>query len=404
MLDFVDGELKMVLVGGLKRALNDPSTDRLQRRAHRRRRQDGGLQGHDPARRRAERHDPATCSSSFEPVEQSERAAPRQPRRRSTWTRSRASSCGALEAELAYTKENLQAAIEELETSNEELQASNEELQASNEELQSTNEELQSVNEELYTVNAEYQRKIAELTELTNDMDNLLASTDVGTIFLDRSAAHPQVHAADRRDLQPVPHDVGRLDRDVRPQDRSPGAGRRPQAGARRRATPIERELRDLRRPSRSSCASCRTARRGRSTAWCSRSSTSAGSRQAEDALFHERYLLNSLLQTSPTPSTSRTRAGRFIRANEAMAARLGLQSAGEAMGKTAFELPDHAAALAHAPDRTRSCCAPARPSTTASRRRVPADGRRGVGPGHAAAAARPRRTASSASSASSAT
>ena len=67
----------------------------------------------------------------------------------------------ALEAELAYTKENLQAAIEELETSNEELQAANEELQASNEELQSTNEELQSVNEELYTVNAEYQRKIA---------------------------------------------------------------------------------------------------------------------------------------------------------------------------------------------------------------------------------------------------
>ena len=57
---------------------------------------------------------------------------------------------------------------------------------SSNEELQSTNEELHSVNEELYTVNAEYQRKIDELTELTNDMDNLLASTDIGTVFLDR--------------------------------------------------------------------------------------------------------------------------------------------------------------------------------------------------------------------------
>jgi two-component system CheB/CheR fusion protein len=60
---------------------------------------------------------------------------------------------GALEAELSYTRETLQAAIEEREASNEELQASYEELQASNEELQSTNEELQSVNEELYTVN-----------------------------------------------------------------------------------------------------------------------------------------------------------------------------------------------------------------------------------------------------------
>lgn len=92
----------------------------------------------------------------------------------------------SLETELRYTKENLQATIEELETSNEELQATNEELVASNEELQSTNEELHSVNEELYTVNAEYQKKIGELTELTADIDNLLYSTDVGVIFLDR--------------------------------------------------------------------------------------------------------------------------------------------------------------------------------------------------------------------------
>ena len=80
----------------------------------------------------------------------------------------------ALQDELAYTKENLQATIEELETSNEELQATNEELVASNEELQSTNEELHSVNEELYTVNAEYQKKIAELQELNDDIEHLL--------------------------------------------------------------------------------------------------------------------------------------------------------------------------------------------------------------------------------------
>jgi len=90
-----------------------------------------------------------------------------------------------LEKELQFTKENLQATVEELETSNEELQSSNEELIASNEELQSTNEELQSVNEELYTVNAEHQDKIEELTELNNDMNNLLKNTNIGTLFID---------------------------------------------------------------------------------------------------------------------------------------------------------------------------------------------------------------------------
>ncbi|MEL7474344.1 MAG: CheR family methyltransferase, partial [Planctomycetota bacterium] len=96
-----------------------------------------------------------------------------------------AQKIAALEHELQYTKENLQATVEEMETTNEELNATNEELIASNEELQSTNEELQSVNEELHTVNAEYQQKITELTALTDDMDNLLACTDIGTLFLD---------------------------------------------------------------------------------------------------------------------------------------------------------------------------------------------------------------------------
>lgn len=90
-----------------------------------------------------------------------------------------------LERELNYTRETLQATVEELESSNEELQATNEEMIASNEELQSTNEELHSVNEELYTVNSEHKAKIEELTQLTSDMDNLLKSTEIGTIFLD---------------------------------------------------------------------------------------------------------------------------------------------------------------------------------------------------------------------------
>jgi two-component system CheB/CheR fusion protein len=90
-----------------------------------------------------------------------------------------------LEAELNLKQEELQHAVQELETSNEELQASNEELMASNEELQSTNEELQSVNEELYTVNTELQAKNRDLTDLSNDIKNLLVSTDIGILFLD---------------------------------------------------------------------------------------------------------------------------------------------------------------------------------------------------------------------------
>ncbi|WP_020529055.1 chemotaxis protein CheB [Flexithrix dorotheae] len=90
-----------------------------------------------------------------------------------------------LELELLETKDLLKTTQEKYETANEELQATNEELMSSNEEMQSTNEELQSVNEELYTVNSELNAKVTELTELNNDINNLLSSTDIGTIFLD---------------------------------------------------------------------------------------------------------------------------------------------------------------------------------------------------------------------------
>ena len=115
-----------------------------------------------------------------------------------------------LESELRYSQENLQATIEEMETSNEELQASNEELVASNEELQSTNEELHSVNEELYTVNAEHQRRVEELGVANNDMDNLLATTRVGVIFLDDELCIRRFTPEIAKLFQLMPHDIGR--------------------------------------------------------------------------------------------------------------------------------------------------------------------------------------------------
>ncbi|MDY6940704.1 MAG: PAS domain S-box protein [Cyanobacteriota bacterium] len=115
-----------------------------------------------------------------------------------------------LEYELQQTRENLQATIEELETTNEEQQATNEELIASNEELQSTNEELHSVNEELYTVNAEYQSKITELTELNDDMDNVLRSTEIGVVFLDRHLNIRKFTSAATAVVNLVGTDIGR--------------------------------------------------------------------------------------------------------------------------------------------------------------------------------------------------
>lgn len=115
-----------------------------------------------------------------------------------------------LEEELVHTKENLQATVEELETSNEELQATNEELMASNEELQSTNEELHSVNEELYTVNREYEEKIEQLTQLNEDMDNLLAATKIGTIFLDKNFKIREFTPAAAKQFSLLTQDIGR--------------------------------------------------------------------------------------------------------------------------------------------------------------------------------------------------
>ena len=97
-----------------------------------------------------------------------------------------------LEAELQRKREQLQETIESSEISTEELRASNEELQAINEELRSateeletSKEELQSVNEELITVNYELKVKVEETGKANDDLNNLIASTDIATIFVD---------------------------------------------------------------------------------------------------------------------------------------------------------------------------------------------------------------------------
>jgi two-component system CheB/CheR fusion protein len=341
VMDLVDAELKMILTGGLKRTLAEQAPvvfngvrvgaeDQLYRVTVR------TLAG----RAGNARH----VIASFESTAPTSRGTAAPPIHIDVDQVSQ-QQLAALEAELGTTKESLQAAIEQLEASNEELQASNEELQSSNEELQSTNEELQSVNEELYTVNAEYQRKIAELTELTNDMDNLLASTEVGTVFLDGQLRIRKFTPQITDTFGLLPHDVGRSIETFAHKMHHPSL------------------VEDLRRVLATGEAIERDL-----ASWHGKSFflrllpyrakgvidgvvltliDVTGLKAAEDALFHERYLLNSLLRTVPDAIYFKDARGRFIRCNHAMAARLGVGDPAGAIGKTAFDLPEQDMAMA---------------------------------------------------------
>jgi two-component system CheB/CheR fusion protein len=87
--------------------------------------------------------------------------------------------------EIRALRQEMQASREELQSANEELQSTNEELQSANEELTTSKEESQSMNEELQTINVELHSKLDDLALAQSDMQNLLNSTDIATLFLD---------------------------------------------------------------------------------------------------------------------------------------------------------------------------------------------------------------------------
>lgn len=86
---------------------------------------------------------------------------------------------------MAAMRHEMQASTEELQVLNESLQTANEELQSSNEELTTSKEEAQSMNEELQTINGELQTRLDDLVLAQSDMQNLLNSTEIATLFLD---------------------------------------------------------------------------------------------------------------------------------------------------------------------------------------------------------------------------
>jgi two-component system CheB/CheR fusion protein len=113
-------------------------------------------------------------------------------------------------AEGRATHEEMQTSQEEFRSANEELQSTNEELQSANEELTTSKEEMQSMNEELQTVNAELQAKVDELSRVSNDMKNLLNSTDIATLFLDNDLNVRRFTPQATKIIKLIPADVGR--------------------------------------------------------------------------------------------------------------------------------------------------------------------------------------------------
>ena len=115
-----------------------------------------------------------------------------------------------IKAQLRTTIEQYEAQVEEAQASAEEHQAMNEELRSSAEELETSKEEIQSVNEELTTVNQELKIKIEELRVTNNDFQNLINSTDVATIFLDRSLHIKLTTPRAQEIFNLLPTDIGR--------------------------------------------------------------------------------------------------------------------------------------------------------------------------------------------------
>jgi two-component system CheB/CheR fusion protein len=129
-----------------------------------------------------------------------------------------------LEHELAETQADLQASIQQREVTNQEHKSINEEALSVNEEFQSTNEELltskeelQSLNEELTALNSQLQETLDRQRLASDDLQNVLYSTNVGTMFLDTNLKIRFFTPAIKPLFNVIAGDLGRPLADLRP-------------------------------------------------------------------------------------------------------------------------------------------------------------------------------------------
>ena len=141
--------------------------------------------------------------------------AEEQAAERETISREVGDELQSLKEQLNATVEQFEASSEELKAQNEELQAMNEELRSAAEELETSKEELQSVNEELTTVNQELKEKVEELSGANSDLNNLMTSTDLATIFLDRQLRVVRFTPRVQETFNLLPADMGRPISDI---------------------------------------------------------------------------------------------------------------------------------------------------------------------------------------------
>ncbi|MEZ4314503.1 MAG: CheR family methyltransferase [Polyangiaceae bacterium] len=254
-----------------------------------------------------------------------------------------------LESELTTTRADLQAAVSELESTNQELKSSNEELMSTNEELQSANEELQtskeelqSVNEELETVNAELRAMVKELGVTNSDLQNLLASTSVATIFLNRELSVTRFTPAATSLFSLIDTDVGRPLADLVP--RFAGTDLIADVkGVLASLIPIEKEVHTDDAWFMLRVLPYRTVDDVIAGAVATFTDVTRIKR-AEAAVRESEHLLKDILDASPLLIFLKDMSGRFVKVNRQFLAHTGKRME-EVIGKTSFDVfpPDRA-------------------------------------------------------------
>ena len=122
-----------------------------------------------------------------------------------------------LERELEDIGKELEAALQDLDSAkeeqkriNEQAMSLNEEAQSTNEELVTSKEELQSLNEELTALNSQLHETLERQRSTSNDLQNILESSGIATIFLDANLQIRFFTPAAKSLFRVIATDIGR--------------------------------------------------------------------------------------------------------------------------------------------------------------------------------------------------